>query len=567
MDEHVIRPVSVKRSLSSNKHELHVFDVPEEKVASVNKCLASACASLNLNVAEIWEFVPITGVSYHSDEMDGESIGDDTEAPICVHVYSRFDDLDRHKAVIVGPWGTDEQTEDINIHKMSPKLCRLAYSRKYPYPQLWCYSSDFEFDRGIENPLSGHDYYKVAVTIPISAEYFGISFKCCVVFFSVNTVKRCAGVELFLEHMSKACILALTEDIRGSSNEWKNVESRSNSEYSDVQVFDDNISPLLPPFSMDVEWSSLKDIEHLADGSKFTSFIAKYNGTTVVVKVVRKATRDMSAAMKDLEAMMSFLLRCNHPHIVKLLGAGTVPERFLVIEWANGGNLLQWLKSGSPLCHPKSDGTGLNVLPLSIILKYGMQLAETMQYLNNRGISDNTVIYGDLRPSNIGFCIEPNGEYSLKLLDLGLAREIALKVVTTNDDDILSIRAYDPAIVENVVDKMPLLSGYIAPEVAEMRMFDEKADIFSFAMLMWSLITLEQPYSGIDRDQFYAAVVRGNTRPCLPPDTPEELKSLLVSCWDEDPTQRPPFYDLIDKLKSIDKKYAHDNVTTIKKAQ
>ncbi len=562
----MIRSTKSKKHLVGNKHGLNViFNVPEEKTSSVNKCLEATCTSLNLNVAEIWEFVPIIGVSCPIDETDGESISDDTEAPLCVHVYSRFDEMDRYKAVIVWPWSQDEKdehNEDTNIHKMSPQLCRMAYSRKRGNSQLWCYSSDTEFDRGIENPLNGNDVYEIAVAIPITAEYFGTVLKCCIVFFSVNTVKQCPGVELFLKHMSKACVLALTEDICDYSNEWENMRSRSTSESSDVLMFDDNPPPILrlPSCSADIDWNSLKDIEHLADGSKFTTFTAKYNGTTVVVKVVRKATRDMSAAMNDLENEMSLLLRCNHPHIVQLLGAGTVPERFLVVKMVDGGTLANWLKSGSPLCHStKSNGTGLNVLPLSIILKFGRQLAETVQYLNGGGISDRTVIHGDLRPSNIGFCVEPNGEYYLKLLDLGLAKEIVLKDATTDHGDILS-NSYDPTIAETLVGKMPLISGYLAPEVVEMRMFNEKADIFSFAMLMWSLMTMEQPYTDIHKDQFYAAVIRGNTRPCLPPNAPEELKQLLVSCWDEDPTQRPPICDIIDKLKSIDQKYAHDEV-------
>jgi serine/threonine protein kinase len=35
---------------------------------------------------------------------------------------------------------------------------------------------------------------------------------------------------------------------------------------------------------------------------------------------------------------------------------------------------------------------------------------------------------------------------------------------------------------------------YMAPEVAESRPYSEKADVYSFAMVMWEMATLRKPY-------------------------------------------------------------------------
>lgn len=44
---------------------------------------------------------------------------------------------------------------------------------------------------------------------------------------------------------------------------------------------------------------------------------------------------------QELELEMGLLMRLRHPNIVRLLGAGTRPEPFLLIERLDGGTLAQ----------------------------------------------------------------------------------------------------------------------------------------------------------------------------------------------------------------------------------
>ncbi len=560
MSDTVNRSVSTFRS----NQGMNIFDIPEEKVTLMNKCLEATCVSLNFNVAEIWQFVPITGVSHSHDsnKIEGESVSEDTEAPICLHVYSRFDKLDRHKTnvVIVGS-SIQEENESRNVHKISPQLCTIAHARKIN-SSLWYYSSGPKFDYGNENPLHNHDYYKVVAAIPVTAQSKASSCVCrfCVVFFSVNIVKPYSDVELFLEHMSKACILALTTDIHASREESQyraSIYSYSSAEDQSDHPCVSETQLMELPIDLDMKWSSLKDIEHVADGSKFTTYRAKYNSTNVAVKVVRKVIRNVHAAINYLETEMSFLLRCQHPNIVRLLGAGTTPEGFLVTEWVNGGTFLQLLKSGL-FSVPGCKYFGFKSLPLSTVVLFGQQLAKAIHYLNDGAISNKTVIHGDLRPSNIGFCCNCNSKVcSLKLLDVGLAREID-QDCEANIDLIGASSPYGLFGVDSM-NVLPLVNFYMSPEAAEMRSINEKSDVFSFAMLVWSLITFELPFATMDKDHYYAEVVRGNTRPPLPENTPGVLKEFLISCWDEDPEQRPSFADTIDIFQNMCEKYVSDD--------
>lgn len=44
---------------------------------------------------------------------------------------------------------------------------------------------------------------------------------------------------------------------------------------------------------------------------------------------------------QELELEMGLLMRLHHPNIVRLVGAGTQPEQFLLIERLDGGTLAQ----------------------------------------------------------------------------------------------------------------------------------------------------------------------------------------------------------------------------------
>lgn len=44
---------------------------------------------------------------------------------------------------------------------------------------------------------------------------------------------------------------------------------------------------------------------------------------------------------QELELEMGLLMRLHHPNIVRLIGAGTQPEQFLLIERLDGGTLAQ----------------------------------------------------------------------------------------------------------------------------------------------------------------------------------------------------------------------------------
>jgi hypothetical protein len=95
---------------------------------------------------------------------------------------------------------------------------------------------------------------------------------------------------------------------------------------------------------------------------------------------------------------------------------------------------------------------------------------------------------------------------------------------------------------------------YLFPEDYSSQPYDEKVDVFAFAVTSWELITGETAWDnkalfGLTTDQQYRdalliAVVLENERPQFPvaaTTCSAALHRLVKSCWANSPTSRPSF--------------------------
>merc|ERR1712151_730948 len=94
--------------------------------------------------------------------------------------------------------------------------------------------------------------------------------------------------------------------------------------------------------------------------------------------------------------------------------------------------------------------------------------------------------------------------------------------------------------------KMTIAAGtchWMAPEVFTGTEYNEKVDIYSYAMVMFEIICREIPFEEEEPAAVGRLVVSGH-RPDLeavPPDSPTGLDDLMVLCWAPDSKQRPSF--------------------------
>jgi serine/threonine protein kinase len=80
----------------------------------------------------------------------------------------------------------------------------------------------------------------------------------------------------------------------------------------------------------------------------------------------------------------------------------------------------------------------------------------------------------------------------------------------------------------------------MAPEVIRHESYSSNADVYSFGICLWQLITREVPFATMTPIQAAFRVAQGE-RPPIPESTPHPLKDIIVACWEHDSRRRPSF--------------------------
>lgn len=80
----------------------------------------------------------------------------------------------------------------------------------------------------------------------------------------------------------------------------------------------------------------------------------------------------------------------------------------------------------------------------------------------------------------------------------------------------------------------------------------KKADVYSYSMICYFLLTEIQPFNDFKNlFSLYNAITKG-IRPEFPQDFDVSIRKIIELCWDEDPSERPLFDQIIRKLSNRD---------------
>lgn len=285
---------------------------------------------------------------------------------------------------------------------------------------------------------------------------------------------------------------------------------------------------------LNLQWDSLRNVEYLTDGGNNWIHTAVLHGKSVVVKTLKPECQDVALAINEIEGELEIHSRLDHSNIVKLIGAGFTPRgvRFVVLERLDGGTLSQLLGYDNRIRDRRRRFWSKKKMSYMDVLKCARSLADALAYCHGRAIPNVMVFHRDLKPDNVGFTLDG----TVKLIDFGLARIV------------------ENASVSNEVYEMSGETGslrYMAPEVADCQPYNQKADVYSFGIILWELVAFKKPYDGMNREEFYSRVVHGGERPMVTKKWPEDLKELMKSCWDAEVIQRPNFSDIVEILDSM----------------
>ena len=96
-----------------------------------------------------------------------------------------------------------------------------------------------------------------------------------------------------------------------------------------------------------------------------------------------------------------------------------------------------------------------------------------------------------------------------------------------------------------------LITYGILTEVANSSYYNEKCDVYSFAILLWEMMSLKTPFGGYRSLQdFEEKVWNGkHKRPIIHPSWPENIQTLLRKSWSKNINKRPHFTEIVSMLR------------------
>ncbi|OAY79816.1 Serine/threonine-protein kinase EDR1 [Ananas comosus] len=267
----------------------------------------------------------------------------------------------------------------------------------------------------------------------------------------------------------------------------------------------------------------LEEIRELGSGTYGAVFHGKWRGSDVAIKRIKASCfagkpSERERLIADFWREALILSSLHHPNVVSFYGVvrdGPDGSLATVTEFMVNGSLKQFLQ--------KKDRT----IDRRKRLILAMDAAFGMEYLHGKNI-----VHFDLKCENLLVNMRDPHRPVCKIGDLGLSKVKQHTLVSGG------VRGTLPWMAPE------LLSG-------KSNMVSEKIDVYSFGIVMWELLTGEEPYADMRCASIIGGIVNNSLRPQIPTWCDPEWKSLMESCWASDPAGRPSFSEISQKLRKM----------------
>jgi len=93
----------------------------------------------------------------------------------------------------------------------------------------------------------------------------------------------------------------------------------------------------------------------------------------------------------------------------------------------------------------------------------------------------------------------------------------------------------------------------MAPEILRGEKYDESADVYSFGMILWELMSGEIPYCNMPISDIIATVGYDGKQINLPTKGNQVILAIMKSCLELDKNSRPTFKQIVGQLQQRNK--------------
>ncbi len=248
-------------------------------------------------------------------------------------------------------------------------------------------------------------------------------------------------------------------------------------------------------------------------------------GRTCAVKILDVKAGPGTA---EVDFARRFLLEASvaskltHPNVVTIFDYGETPDGacFIAMEYLEGRSLSDEIRA-------------LGRLPADRAISIAMQVGRALRAAHGLG-----VVHRDLKPGNV-FLVAREGEEDLaKVLDFGLVKQTAVLGDQTQAGRIMGS------------------PRYMAPEQAQARAVDARADIYSLGAVLYAMLTGRPPFEKATELATIMAQVNEPPPPIasVAPDVllPAGLEAVIMKCLAKNPDYRfPSMEQVVAALRAV----------------
>ncbi|KAK1326426.1 Serine/threonine-protein kinase CTR1 [Acorus calamus] len=265
----------------------------------------------------------------------------------------------------------------------------------------------------------------------------------------------------------------------------------------------------------------LEELKELGSGTFGTVYHGKWRGTDVAIKRIKKScfngrSSEQERLTTEFWREAEILSKLHHPNVVAFYGVvqdGPGSTLATVTEFMVNGSLRHVLLRKDRYLDRKKR------------LIIAMDAAFGMEYLHSKNI-----VHFDLKCDNLLVNLKDPHRPICKVGDFGLSK----------------------------IKRNTLVSGgvrgtlpWMAPELlnGSSNKVSEKVDVFSFGIVMWEILTGEEPYANMHYGAIIGGIVNNTLRPPIPSLCDAEWRRLMEQCWAPDPVTRPSFTEIARRLR------------------
>lgn len=242
-----------------------------------------------------------------------------------------------------------------------------------------------------------------------------------------------------------------------------------------------------------------------------STFKGVYKGKRVGIEKLKGCDKGNSYEF-ELRKDLLELMTCGHKNILQFYG--------VCIEDNHGLCVVTRLMEGGTVQDLMVKNRKLQTKE---IIRIAADVAEGIKFLNDHGVS-----YHDLNTQRI--LLDRHGNACLG--DMGI---------------VAACKSMGEAM-EYETDGYRWLAPEIIAGDPESVTETWMSNVYSFGMVVWEMVTGEAAYSAYSPVQAAVGIAACGLRPEIPKDCPQVLKSLMIKCWNNSPSKRPPFSEVLSIL-------------------